>query len=286
MDAVLTIGEVARRTGMNPSTLRAWERRYGLLEPARSTGGHRRYSRGDVDRVEAMLRLIDRGWAVESAARFILEERQLDSRPSASETAATPPLPSEPADAAPYQDGLVDDRPAMRGRFMDGIGEDVGPAGAGPALSPAGAVEGRAGDPRTAERQTTGVSVHERSGVPLLAPARTGGSDPLVADEVDARAIAVAYRAARRLLVLRSPSEAADVLTDLVHELGGEVVPATYGDEDALPIDLSFGTGEPIVPSAPQMSLARMRLEFILPELVEAARHVIELLRAADLRAR
>jgi transposase-like protein len=37
----LRIGELARRTGVSPELLRAWERRYGLLRPARSQGGFR-----------------------------------------------------------------------------------------------------------------------------------------------------------------------------------------------------------------------------------------------------
>ena len=36
MSGYLRIGEVARRAGVNAATLRAWERRYGLLEPERS----------------------------------------------------------------------------------------------------------------------------------------------------------------------------------------------------------------------------------------------------------
>ena len=38
------IGELSRRTGVRAETIRAWERRYGLIEPARSAGGFRLYS--------------------------------------------------------------------------------------------------------------------------------------------------------------------------------------------------------------------------------------------------
>ena len=41
--ATMPIGEVARRTGVTVPTLRAWEHRYGLLLPIRTSGGHRRY---------------------------------------------------------------------------------------------------------------------------------------------------------------------------------------------------------------------------------------------------
>jgi MerR family transcriptional regulator, light-induced transcriptional regulator len=70
--AVLRIGEVSRRTGVAVPTLRAWERRYGLLEPARTEGGHRLYSQADVERVRAMSRLLDDGWAAAAAAREVL----------------------------------------------------------------------------------------------------------------------------------------------------------------------------------------------------------------------
>lgn len=68
-DALLVrIGELSRRTGVGIDTLRAWERRYGLLEPRRSTGGFRLYGTGDQERVRAMKALIDSGvWAAEAA---------------------------------------------------------------------------------------------------------------------------------------------------------------------------------------------------------------------------
>ncbi|MBO9361192.1 MAG: MerR family transcriptional regulator [Thermoflexus sp.] len=40
---------VVRKTGIRPDTLRAWERRYGLPHPHRTRGGHRLYSRRDID---------------------------------------------------------------------------------------------------------------------------------------------------------------------------------------------------------------------------------------------
>jgi DICT domain-containing protein len=52
-DADLTIGTVARRTGVSVSTIRAWERRYGFPVPRRLESGHRRYGERDV---EAILR--------------------------------------------------------------------------------------------------------------------------------------------------------------------------------------------------------------------------------------
>ncbi|MCX2886916.1 helix-turn-helix-type transcriptional regulator [Pseudomonas sp. LB-090624] len=63
-DALLPIGELARRTGVNPVTLRAWERRYGLLKPQRTAKGHRLYPLEQVERVEAILAWLQRGASV------------------------------------------------------------------------------------------------------------------------------------------------------------------------------------------------------------------------------
>ena len=87
MNGYLRIGEVARRAGVNAATLRAWERRYGLLEPERSGGGFRLYSDDDVTRVRAMRDHVDRGIAAAEAARL--------ARSEASEVAAPAADPSE-----------------------------------------------------------------------------------------------------------------------------------------------------------------------------------------------
>jgi DNA-binding transcriptional MerR regulator len=63
-EAPMPIGELARRTGVNPVTLRAWERRYGLLKPQRTAKGHRLYGRDQVERVEAILAWLERGASV------------------------------------------------------------------------------------------------------------------------------------------------------------------------------------------------------------------------------
>jgi MerR family transcriptional regulator, light-induced transcriptional regulator len=71
-EAYLHIGAVAQRTGVSEVTLRAWERRYGVLDPARSPGGQRLYSDADVARVLRMRSFIDRGLRAGQAARMAL----------------------------------------------------------------------------------------------------------------------------------------------------------------------------------------------------------------------
>lgn len=59
--AVYSIGDVAERCGINPVTLRAWQRRYGLLKPQRSEGGHRQFDDEDIRRIEEILRWVESG---------------------------------------------------------------------------------------------------------------------------------------------------------------------------------------------------------------------------------
>jgi MerR family transcriptional regulator, light-induced transcriptional regulator len=66
----LRIGELARRVGVSPELLRAWERRYGLLEPTRTGSGYRLYSDGDVARVQAMQAHLGEGLSAAEAARL------------------------------------------------------------------------------------------------------------------------------------------------------------------------------------------------------------------------
>ena len=63
----MRIGELARRSGVGVSTLRAWERRYRFLEPERSSAGHRQYSESDLERVEAVVRLLSDGLTLPAA---------------------------------------------------------------------------------------------------------------------------------------------------------------------------------------------------------------------------
>lgn len=74
MDGTIRIGELARRTGVSPELLRAWEDRYGLLRPSRSPGGFRLYTEADEARTRRMIRLIDDGLSAAEAARQALTD--------------------------------------------------------------------------------------------------------------------------------------------------------------------------------------------------------------------
>jgi DNA-binding transcriptional MerR regulator len=81
----LRIGQLARRTGVSPELLRAWEQRYGLLQPTRTPGGFRLYSAADEARVQRMQGLMSGGLAAAQAAQLILsgEPTQATAPPTA-----------------------------------------------------------------------------------------------------------------------------------------------------------------------------------------------------------
>ena len=55
VEVLIGIGELSRLTGASEATLRAWERRHGLLRPQRRAGGHRRYRAQDAELVRHVL---------------------------------------------------------------------------------------------------------------------------------------------------------------------------------------------------------------------------------------
>lgn len=77
MEDLYRIGAVAKRTGISPECLRAWERRYGL-EPADRAGRTRFYSRAQIDRLLAVKALLDQGHPVSRVIR--LDDNELRRR--------------------------------------------------------------------------------------------------------------------------------------------------------------------------------------------------------------
>ena len=80
---------VAVRTGLTPHVLRAWERRYGVVSPARTEGGQRLYSDLDIERLRLLRRLTDRGHAIGRIASLpIAELARLDEETGGAEEGA------------------------------------------------------------------------------------------------------------------------------------------------------------------------------------------------------
>lgn len=71
--AVYTVGRTAQLTGVPRETLRKWEQRYGVVEPARTEGNYRLYDDEAVRRLSVMRDLVDAGWAPREAARRVIE---------------------------------------------------------------------------------------------------------------------------------------------------------------------------------------------------------------------
>lgn len=77
------IGTVGSLTGVNPITLRAWERRYGLIRPTRTSSGRRMYGRDDIDLINRIVALLDRGLRIGQV------KQELDAEARRPDTAAT-----------------------------------------------------------------------------------------------------------------------------------------------------------------------------------------------------
>jgi DNA-binding transcriptional MerR regulator/methylmalonyl-CoA mutase cobalamin-binding subunit len=67
-----TIKQAAARTGVPVSLLRAWQSRYGVVEPSRTAAGYRLYDDEAIERLRSMRALVDAGWSPSAAASAIL----------------------------------------------------------------------------------------------------------------------------------------------------------------------------------------------------------------------
>jgi MerR family transcriptional regulator, light-induced transcriptional regulator len=64
------IGHVARCVGVSTHALRAWERRYGTVEPTRTPGGSRLYDANQIERLKTLKQLTDYGHSIGEVARL------------------------------------------------------------------------------------------------------------------------------------------------------------------------------------------------------------------------
>ena len=87
---------------------------------------------------------------------------------------------------------------------------------------------------------------------------------------------------ARQLLHADSADQVRAILLTAVHQLGGTTVTADHADGLALPVDLTLGQGEPLLPAADPGSVAHMHLERHLPGLVADARQALDAIARTD----
>lgn len=88
-DIVRSVGALAEELGLPASTIRTWERRYGMTPSVHTPGGHRRYSPSDVERLRFMLQLVQQGIGPAEAAATVKRSRPGASRLTIGHTGET-----------------------------------------------------------------------------------------------------------------------------------------------------------------------------------------------------
>lgn len=74
MENLISIGELARLTGITTHTLRVWEKRYGSPHSQRLPSGHRRYPKEDIPRLRAIVKALESGYRASKVVSGTLEE--------------------------------------------------------------------------------------------------------------------------------------------------------------------------------------------------------------------
>jgi DNA-binding transcriptional MerR regulator len=102
-----TIGTVARRTGLKPDLIRAWERRYSAVEPGRTETRRRSYSDADIERLLLLRRVIGTGRGIGQVAHLPNEELRAllteePALPSPLPPSSRMPPPASSDTAEPY----------------------------------------------------------------------------------------------------------------------------------------------------------------------------------------
>jgi DNA-binding transcriptional MerR regulator len=100
-DKLLSVKTICQLTGINEHTLRAWERRYGVVKPRRLENGRRIYSIEDLEKLKLIALLIRKGFLIGNITRHSLQE--LSSL--LNEAAQTPDM----ADAASWQSSRAEE---------------------------------------------------------------------------------------------------------------------------------------------------------------------------------
>ncbi len=108
-----TIKEASARTGIPVALLRAWERRYAVVSPARTEAGYRLYDDQAIQRLRAMHALVSSGWSPRQAAESIRSRSEADvaklaGRDADDETPTGRPL--DLVEAAARVDGVAIER--------------------------------------------------------------------------------------------------------------------------------------------------------------------------------
>jgi len=74
-NGLFPIRTVSAATGVNPITLRAWERRYNLIVPKRTPKGHRLYTKDDIENINRITSLLNQGIAISQVKPLLIEDQ-------------------------------------------------------------------------------------------------------------------------------------------------------------------------------------------------------------------
>jgi len=86
-----TIKRASEMVGVPVATLRAWQRRYRVVEPRRSDSGYRLYGAADIAKLRSMQALVASGWSPKEAAVVVSDDSDLATEPDDLERDQTPP---------------------------------------------------------------------------------------------------------------------------------------------------------------------------------------------------
>ncbi|MFC3024169.1 MerR family transcriptional regulator [Vibrio zhugei] len=86
-EPLYTIREVSEITGVKPVTLRAWQRRYSLVQPQRTEKGHRLYLSSDIDTIRQIQSWLAKGVSIGKVKPLLLGQQSEDELDKASELA-------------------------------------------------------------------------------------------------------------------------------------------------------------------------------------------------------
>jgi MerR family transcriptional regulator, light-induced transcriptional regulator len=100
-EALFPIRELVRRTGVNASTLRAWENRHGLLTPTRMPSGHRLYGEADIRRIQRIQDLLAQGLSLGELAP-LLAKATGNSTPASTPVSTPDSLPVSSGGTVPH----------------------------------------------------------------------------------------------------------------------------------------------------------------------------------------
>jgi MerR family transcriptional regulator, light-induced transcriptional regulator len=117
------IGVVSRRTGVSLHVLRAWERRYGVVEPERTAGGQRLYSDADIERLQLLRQVTDAGRNISQVAHLPVADLQRLALDDTRQVLRAPALADDSAPAgvaAQYRARCVEAAERLDGEAVHG----------------------------------------------------------------------------------------------------------------------------------------------------------------------